>query len=239
MAFAFLISFCVQAQMPGAGAPGMTTALIKLFGDIKAFSARAEVQVLDASQKEVSNMPMDFSLLDKRIRVEIDQALTKSRTMPPGAAESLKQMGMARVISILCPDKKAAYVFYPDQKVMMTMPLAEEGPDAASGPKTTKTVLGKETVDGHPCVKNKILMTFAQGDPVEAITWNATDLKDFPVQIQTKESEHTSFIRFKQVEFHKLDSSLFDPPSGYVKYSDPQQLMQGVMKKISESATKK
>src|SRR6266404_3250446 len=86
LAAVLLTGVCAYAQMPGAGGPaGMTTALIKLFGDINAFSAKAEVQVLDESQKEVSIMPMDFSLRDKRIRVDIDQSQTKSRSMPPGA----------------------------------------------------------------------------------------------------------------------------------------------------------
>jgi len=217
----------------------MTTALIKLFGDVAAFTAKADIQVLDDSQQELSNMPMDFALLDKRIRVDIDQAQTKSRSMPPGAAETLKQMGMARVVSILRPDKKTAYVFYPDQKAMMTMPLPDEDSQSAKAPKTVKTALGKETIDGHACVKNKVVMTFDQGDPIEAITWNATDLKDFPVQIQTKEKANTSFVRFKQVQFDKPDASLFEPPAGYTEYSDPQALMKGVMKKVMEGAAKK
>ena len=240
LAAVLLSAVCADGQMPGAGgSAGMTTALLKLFGGINAFTARAEVQVLDDSQKEVSNVPMDFSLLDKRIRVDIDQSQTKSRSMPPGAAETLKQMGMARVVSILCPDKQAAYVFYPDQKVMMTLPLPEEDSDTAPGPKTLKTPLGKETVDGHSCVKNKVVINFGQGEPVEAVTWNATDLKDFPVQIQTKEKPNTSIIRFKQVQFEKPDASRFEPPIGYTKYNDPQDLMQGVMKKAMEGASKK
>ena len=239
LALVLLAGFRGYAQMAGASGPaGMTTALTKLFGDIKAFTAKAEVQVLDDSQKEVSSMAMDFGLLDKRIRVDIDQSQSKSRTMPAGAAETLKQMGMARVVSILRPDKKKAYVFYPDQKAMMTMPLPDEDPESAKAPKISKTAVGKETVDGHPCVKNKVVMIFDQGEPLEAITWNATDLKDFPVQIQTKEKENTSFVRFKQVQFNKPDSSLFEPPTGYTQYNDPQDLMQGIMKKAMESGKK-
>ena len=53
-------------------------------------------------------------------------------------------------------------------------------------------------------------------------------------QIQTKEQENTSFVRFKQVQFKKPDADLFEPPNGYTQYSDPQELMQGVMKKVME-----
>ena len=240
LAGALLWAFCVEAQMPGgSGSGGITTALIKLFGGVSGFTAKAEVQVLDDSQKEISSMPMDFSLLDKRIRVDIDQSQSRSRSMPPGAAETLKQMGMARVVSILCPDKKVAYVFYPGQRAMMTMPLPDEDANSAKAPKTAKTVLGKETIDGHACVKNKVIITFEQGEPLEAVTWNATDLKDFPVQIQTKEKANTAFVRFTEVHLEKPDASLFEPPSGYTSYSDAQDLMQDVMKKYMESAPKK
>ena len=86
--------------------------------------------------------------------------------------------------------------------------------------------------------KNKVAIIFDQGEPLEAITWNATDLREFPVQIQTKEKENTSFVRFKQVQFTKPDSSLFEPPTGYAQYNDPQDLMQGIMKKAMESGKK-
>jgi hypothetical protein len=236
LAALLLIGFSAYAQMPGAGGPaGMSSALTKLFGDVNAFTAKAQVQVLDTSEKEIASMPMDFSLLDKKIRVEIDMTQAKNSSMPPGAAASLKQMGMAQVISLVRPDKKLVYVIYPDQKVMMTMPLPEEDAEAAGkNAKTARTPLGKETIDGHPCVKNKVVITPDKGPAVEATTWNATDLKDFPVQIQTKEQENTSFVRFKQVQFKKPDADLFEPPNGYTQYSDPQELMQGVMKKVMD-----
>src|SRR5436190_20645814 len=178
-----------QAQIPGAGdAGGMTAALTKLFGDVTAFTAKAQVQVMDSTNKEIANMPMDFTLLDKKIRVEIDLTQTKNASMPPGAATTLRQMGMAQVISLVRPDKKLVYIIYPDQKAMITMPLPDEDLDvAAKNSKTSKTPLGKETVDGHPCVKNKVVITSEKGEVLEATTWNAIDLQDFPLQIQTKE----------------------------------------------------
>jgi hypothetical protein len=235
-----LAGTAAQAQMPGAGAPaGMSAALIKLFGDVKAFTAKAEIQVLDASQKERATMPMDFALLDKMIRVQLDLTQMKSSDMPAGAAEQLKSMGMAQVVSIVRPDKKVAYVIYPEQKMMMTMPLPKSDTDAAEkDTKLQKTALGKETVDGHSCVKNKVLMTDEKGTNVEAITWNASDLKDFPVQIQTQEKENTSIIRFKQVQFTKPDAKQFEVPAGYTQYSSPQEMMQGMMKKMMENEKK-
>lgn len=229
-----------QAQMPGAGGPlGMSATLTKLFGDIKAFSAKAEVQVLDGSQKEVAGMPMDFAMLDKMVRVELDLTQAKSSTMPPGAAEQLKSMGMAQVVSIVRPDKKLVYVMYPQQKMMMSMPLNKANADTpGKDSKIEKTPLGKETVDGHPCVKNKVAFTGDNGEKIEATTWEASDLKDFPVKIQTKDKGNTSTIRFQNIQFAKPDAKLFEIPGGYTEYKSPQELMQGLMKKMVEKENK-
>lgn len=224
-----------SAQMGGPGpGPGMSAAMTKLFGDVKAFSAKADVRVLDSAQKEIVSMPMDFTYLDSKMRVELDMTQMKNSNMPPGAADQLKAMGMARVVSIIRPDQKQVYIAYPDNKVVMKMPLPDEQSDAANkDAKLQKTELGKETVDGHPCVKNKVLLPDGKGKNVEATTWNATDLKDFPVQIETKEAENTSRIHFAKVQLEKPDAKQFEPPEGYTQYNSPQELMQGMMSKMA------
>jgi hypothetical protein len=235
-AVSLLAVAAAYAQVPGTGGPaGMSAAITKLFGDIKAFTAKAEVQVLDSSQQEVVSMPMDFALLDKSIRVEMDLSQMKNKQMPPGVADSLKQMGMAHVISIISPSKKSAFVVYPDQKSLLTMPLPKEDADSSKTPKVEKTALGKETIDGHACVKNKVVITDEKGEKVDATTWNASDLKDFPIQIQTKETENTSIVKFKQVQFNTPDAAQFEPPTGYTQYNNQQELMQGIMKKVMQS----
>jgi hypothetical protein len=234
-----LTAIGASAQIGGRGPAGMSAAITKLFGDNRAFSAKAEVQLLDASQKEVAVMPMDFSLLDKSIRVEMDLAQVKNREMPAGAVESLKQMGMARVVSIINPNRKLAYVLYPDQKVLLSVPLPKDDTNAAASSKLEKTPLGNETVDGHACVKNKVTLTDDAGQPVDVTLWNATDLKDFPVQIQTKEKENTSMMRFKQVQLTKPDPALFEPPADYTQYTSQQELMQAILKKAAPAPDKK
>lgn len=231
----------VQAQMPGGTAPGgMNAALLKLFGDVKAFTAKAEVRVLDSSQQEMVSLPMDFSLLDEKIRVEMDMTQAKGSALPPGTVESLKQMGIAQMVSIVRPDKKLTYVVYPTQKAMLAMPLPKEEVDAAGKPpKIEKTLLGKETLDGHACLKNKVVITDDKGKSVEATVWNATDMKDFPIQIQTKEQENTSIIQFKQVKMTPPDEKQFEPPPGCTEYQNQQELMQVLMKRAAEGAQKK
>ncbi len=228
----------LRAQVPGgAGAGAMNAAISKIFGDIKAFSARADIQVLDSSKKEMANMPMDFAFSDGKVRVSMDMAQMKSSSMPQGAAEQMKKMGMAQVVSILRPDQSAAYVIYPDSKVMMKMPLPKED-NNSKDVKLQKTPLGKETLDGHPCEKNKVVIP-GKGRSTEATTWNATDMKDFPIQIETVENEITSRIHFSKVQFTKPDTKDFDPPAGYTLYNSPQEMMQALMSKMGGGTEEK
>jgi len=91
--------------------------------------------------------------------------------------------------------------------------------------------LGKETIDGHPCTKTKVVVSTSQGKTLDAITWNASDLKDFPLQIENNDKENTSIIRFKDVRFTNADAAQFDPPAGFTEYKDQMQLMVGIAKK--------
>ena len=102
-----------------------------MFDGIPGFSAKAVVQVLDSSKRETANVPMDFALLDNKIRVEIDMTQIKSETVQESETAQLKQMGLSQVISIIRPDKKLIYVIYPGQKSVLTMPMPKEDAEAA------------------------------------------------------------------------------------------------------------
>src|SRR5690349_8162248 len=97
-------AFAAQAQLPGgAGPAGMSAALTKLFGSTTAFTAKGEMRVTDAAHSEVAFWPMDFAVLDRRIRVKIDLAQTRNKDMPPGTGATLKKIGMSEVVSIIRP----------------------------------------------------------------------------------------------------------------------------------------
>jgi hypothetical protein len=205
------------AQAPSGGSPtSINTAFVKLFGTVGAFTAKAEAQVFDRSQKETVRMPMDFALLDGKVRLEIDMAQMQAKDLPPNTLAALKQAGMDRVISIFRPDKKTNYVLYPSIQSYSGVPF-DKGEAEVSEKSLTleKTALGKYTIDGHACVQNKVVVKNGQTPVFEAVTWNAADLKDFPLQIEIREKLTTVRMRFNQVRLVKLDAQQFDVPAKY------------------------
>jgi hypothetical protein len=123
---------------------------------------------------------------------------------------------------------------------MFSMPLPKEDSEGSEkAPKITNTTLCKETVDGHPCTKNNVVITDSAGQSTEAITWDASDLQGLPIQIQTQEGETTSVVRFKQIQLSPPPADSFEPPSGFTKYDSAEDLKLSVMKKMVDATNKK
>jgi hypothetical protein len=217
---------------PRGGAPGgphLGGATGKLFGDNQTFSATMEMGVTDKSGQPMT-MPGKISFDTGKSRFEFNLADIKGGQTPPNAAEQMKSMGMDQMVSISRPDKK--YLIYPGlQSYAEIQPSKADSAPANSDYKVETTEIGKDTVDGHPCVKNKYVVTDNDGVKHESTVWNATDLKKFPVKIQTAERDDNVTMLFKNVSLTKPAASLFDPPANFTKYDNVQTMMQQEMMK--------
>jgi hypothetical protein len=229
----------VIGQMPTtATPPGWTAALPRLFGETKAFSAQADMRAVDKAGQETVAMTMGFAMLDRQIRMAIDIAQIKSSQMPPGAAAAMKQIGMDRTVAILMPQRKIMVVMYPLLQSYLEMPLPDQMTLPEKDVKLEKSRLGTETIDGHSCVKFKVVITDSAGQKNEGIVWNATDLKEFSVQMQMqdRDSGGSMTTRFREIKLVSPGSKDFEIPAGYKKYSEPMQLMQAAAARITSSA---
>jgi len=226
-----LTSFAVSAfaQMRGGPSTGINARMLKMFGDTKAFSANAEARILDKDQKEVTTMPMTMALRDGKLRSEMDVSQVKGSGMPPEAAAMMKQAGMDKMVTLVRPDKKATIISYPGLQSYAEVPFSE---DEAAEEKVESTEVGKEPIDGHPCVKTKFTSTDSKGTTREAFVWQATDLKKFPLQMQMVQRSQTLIVKFQPPKFETPDAALFDMPAGYTKYPSVQALMQAAMMKM-------
>jgi hypothetical protein len=219
LALALLALNAANAQIPTSGSPtGLNAAFVKLFGNVTAFSARLNTQVFDKSGKEWVSMPMQFATLDNKVRLDISLEQTTSRDLPASMISGLKNAGMERIVSIFRPDRQMTFILYPSAKKYMTMALAKGETEAMQkGLQVQKTALGQEKIDGHTCVKNRVVIKNDKGPVLEATTWNAADLKDLPIQIETAEKDKRVIMRFTQVQFAKPDPKLFDVPADYMQ----------------------
>jgi len=141
-------------------------------------------------------------------------------------------MGLDRMVSISLSDKKIVYLIYPNVQSYAEMTPSDPAAAATNtDAKVETTELAKETVDGHPCVKNKAVVTDKQGTKHEFTLWNASDLKNFPIKIEMNDQGGTITMSYSDISFSKPDASLFNPPADYTKYTGIQEMMQAVMMK--------
>jgi hypothetical protein len=211
--------------------PRFSGHMAKLFGDNSAFSATLEMQTKDKSGQPMI-VPGKVVSAEGKSRFEMDVAQIKGGGMGSQAATQMKAVGMDRMVSITRPDKKVACLLYPGLQAYLETPLQDPsltGPE--SDFKVESVELGKETVDNHPCVKNKVIVTDKEGTKHESTVWNATDLKNFPVQIETTEDGRPLTMLFKDVQLAKPDAVLFDPPSDFKRFDSMSAMMQETMMK--------
>jgi len=203
----------------------------KLFGDNQAFTATMEFQTIDSSGEAVT-MPGKISFDSGKMRFEMSMADMKTSRMKPADAAQMKSMGLDQMITLSRPDKKTACLIYPGMQSYVENPIPESESNSAKDDYKVETAeLGKDTVDGHPCVKNKVTVTGKDGVKHESTVWNATDLKNFPVKIQTSEAGNNVTMLYKNVSLTKPAASAFEVPSDYTKYDSIQVMMQAEMMK--------
>ena len=177
-------------------------------------------------------MPGKVAYLDGKSRMEIDVSRSQGPQLPAAMAQQLKAMGMGEMIVIADESTNTSLFIYPGLQAYAA--IAQEGakPADQSKVKVTSTEMGKETIEGHACVKNKVVITDPDGKSSEAIVWNATDLKKFPVRIEAGEKGTKVRMTFKNVSFDKPDAKSFEPPAKFTRHTSIQGLMGEAMKKM-------
>lgn len=225
---------CSQpAFAQAAQVPGLDAAIAKLFGNNTSFTASATARLIDDKKKETMTIPMNYALLDGKTRTEIDMTQVKSKDLEGDAGAAFKQMGMDKMVSIVRPDQKIVIVAYPALRAYAETPIPKN--QAATGDedyKIERTKIGAETIDGHPSTKNKVTITGRNNEKQEAVVWNASDLKDFPIRIEIPQTNGTMVMTYSNVKFEKPDPKLFEPPAGFEKHSSVEQLIQSAMMKM-------
>jgi len=121
--------------------------------------------------------------------------------------------------------------------------------DAKSGKKDAKppeqTELGKEIIDGHPCMKYRITRTSHDGQKIEEFVWEATDLNHFPVRRQTHTSTMLPSIQglepkstpitfttiFRNIKLERPDAALFLPSDLDFKWGTESEILSSVSRK--------
>ena len=230
LAFALAVAGSARAQaIKTADHAGLDKILTKIFGDNNSFTA--DMVTTETVHDESTTIPGKIASSPGAIRTELDLGNGTSPRMKPENTARLKTMGLDQTVEIRRFDKNISYFLYPNLSAYVETPLqnADAKPDTAFKVKITE--LGKETIDSHPCIKNKVVVTDDQGNNYETTVWNATNLKQFPLKIEIASAARTSTYALSNVKMGKSDATLFEVPANYKKYASQQAVTFEQMKK--------
>jgi outer membrane lipoprotein-sorting protein len=226
------LTITAHAQSRGAAAPtaGIDKQLAEIFGKNRSFSATAVSTIKDASGKEVMSMESDFAAMDGNVRFERDMTKSSAMKGQPEAAAQMAAMGMHHTVSIIRADKQVMYMVYPGKKAYWEMALPQSVAADDSKTRIEKKEAGRETVDGHPCVKQQLTYTDAEGKATQWTLWEAADMNGFPVQTEVVAGGNVITTLYKNINQSKPAASLFEPPADFKRFASMQEMMMDSMR---------
>ena len=192
-----------EPKMPSFNVPGYFE-----FGK-RDFTADMIMTSIMKSNNETMVFDAKIAKLGDKFRSEIDMAKTlkaKGGDMPPG---------LGRNIFITRPDLKVDYIVYPDKHKYMELTIKEE--DEGEKPKIEKKKIGAEKIDGHPCDKYQVKITYKDGTIEEGLLWEAKDLDRFVIRAEMENKDGKSIVEMKNVKLVSPPKSLFEVPQGHIK----------------------
>lgn len=194
-------------------------AIMQLFGK-GAFSAQTEVAITGAQN---ISMDVEFAVLDGQTRSAIDLGAIRSDMIPAAVLGQMKSAGLDKMVSVTRNDSAAILMIYPNAKSYVDFtPPGATAPNKSEA-KVAFSDLGKETLLGQECTKQKVTITDEKGATSEILAW--MNAKKLPVQLQTSLEGTTVTMSFKKLNETKPDAALFKAPAGYTKYDSVQALM--------------
>jgi hypothetical protein len=229
ISLALIFVTCAAGVLAQSAAPEMmrndaADRLGRFLGKDLTFRAVAHT-VIATNGLEIQAMDMDYAMAEGKIRSDFDLTKFHAANFPQQMIEQVKSIGMDRSVYISLPDQNRSYIIYPGKQAYVEQPLARAGPAEPSAPKIERRELGPDRIDGHPCIKTRVAMIDAAGRRSEALVWEATDLKNFPVQTQITDDGTTITTRFTNINTQKPEAAMFELPADFKRYNSVQEMM--------------
>jgi hypothetical protein len=203
----------------GNGTPEQCAAeLAAVFGSHPAFSATAHLSEQGQEMTTPRTKRMGYHVLGSKFRLEQD--VTTFSDYSAATIAERRAKGTDRMVWIRDFGARTAAFLLPSLRGWVD--LAHPEPATTAG--VQKTKVGEETVDGHLCTRYRIALGGTEGTH-EILTWEATDMDAFPVQVRIVHDEIAYVLRFTDVRRKAPAARLFTVPADYRRYDRITDLM--------------
>ena len=155
---------------------------------------------------------MDAPLWITGPKMKMEMDMTKM--MEAQGAKDASQSPMSRMTMLNRGDKKTGYTLYPTAQKYLVHTETEEHDEK---PKVEKVKVGSETIDGHPCDKYKVTITYKSEKPQEGFIWNAKDLGGMTIRSEVENKDYKMTTDLKNIVLKSSPASVFEIPAGYTE----------------------
>ncbi len=163
---------------------------------------------------------MDAPLWITGPKMKMEMDLTKM--MQASGGKDSEQSPLSKMTILSRGDKKTGYTLYPNVQKYMVHD-EKEGTDEK--PHVVKEKVGSETIDGHPCDKFKVTVTYKSEKPQEGFIWNARDLDNMTIRSEVENKDFKVTTELKSIVLKSSPASIFEIPANYTEAKGFMDLM--------------
>ena len=204
-------------------------------GDFSAFGDM-EVRTTNGTSKvDYQHFPFTLSILDGRIRTELDLRNVPKKLDGSGGLSALRQIGIGRIVSVTLPELRSTHVIFPSAESYVAKPLAIE--DTPTAMQIAKRLVGREHLNGKPYDKYQCNLDFMSGERVPVEIWQVPGTADKAVFLRIRQKGSSVTVRFRVIRPGKVPEELFDTPKEFSKHPDLGYLMQAASARYEASQT--
>jgi hypothetical protein len=153
-----------------------------------------------------------------KMKMEMDM----TKMMEASGGKDASQSPMSRMTMLNRGDKKTSYTLYPNTRKYIIHTETEAHNEK---PTVEKVKVGSETIDGHPCDKYKVTVTYKSEKPQEGFIWNARDLGGMTIKSEVENKDFKITTDLKNIVLKSSPASVFEIPQGYTEAKDFMDLM--------------
>jgi hypothetical protein len=140
-----------------------------------------------------------------------------------GALSTLYMPSSSKVYNFTTyPDhSRQCVVMKPEQAKMLPSPL-----ELLQGSNLKRTSVGTEVLEGHACKIESVVVTRPDGKTIASKVWEAEDLKDIPIRIESRIGDVTLAAVYRDISVSAPDQDLFTIPDTCTPFEKMGQIVE-------------
>lgn len=214
------------------------TALAKLMKDAGDFFATGTMEFwsTNSGQMEVKRFPFSLSVLEGRIRTELDLRYIPEVFDKTGTWSTMKQIGINRIVTVTLPRLSTVKVMFPSAESYVTQGL--HASDVPSYMRVIKQLVGPENLSKKVYNKYTGFLDYNTGDQIPVEIWQGQTTGSLPEYMKINHKTGNAVtIHLDRVQRGKVPIKMFDTPESYSQYSDMGVMLQTVSARYEQEKT--